>query len=169
MIQKLIICRGIAGAGKSSLARKLRDTIIWSDIYSTDQYWIRPDGVYDWNPKRIGEAHQWNFDCFRFAFSEDNDNPPVVVFIDNTNIQYKDFHRYIEYAVKQNPKIEIILLEPNTPWKFDVDVLVEKNTHSVPKEAIQRMLDRWQSSESIASQIKTEFGVDVAIQIGEQI
>jgi hypothetical protein len=171
MVAELYILRGLPGSGKSTLVELLRDNgqLSCLDWLSTDRFWIRPNGDYDFNPKLIGKAHDWNFGCFKWSMSEHNINPPSQIVIDNTDTTYWEFKKYIEHAVSVNPSIKIILLEPATPWKFDAEKCAEKNTHNVPPETIVKMLNRWEKSEDIAEKIRSEFGVEVVIQIGAKV
>merc|ERR1719309_233602 len=49
---------------------------------------------------------------------------------------------YIEMGVVS--KYNIHILEPDTPWKFKPRILAEKNSHGVPKQKIELMLDRYE-------------------------
>lgn len=155
MVQKkLIVVRGIPSSGKSTLVDKIlresyKDEYIYNvSIHSTDYFWMRPDGTYDFNPKLLGQAHDWNFQECCLAIEH---GFPVVI-VDNTNTMYKEFSRYVEYAINNGYDVEI--KEPETTWKFDVEECFKRNTHNVPKEAIQRMLDRWESTESCLEKIE---------------
>jgi chloramphenicol 3-O-phosphotransferase len=57
-MKKVVIVRGLPGSGKSVLAEKYQDTFHDSCfIYSTDDYWMRPDGLYDFNCDLLHKAH----------------------------------------------------------------------------------------------------------------
>lgn len=72
--------RGLPGSGKSTLAKKLAGQA--GVIYSTDDFFmIKGEYVYD--PKKIGEYHQKNFE--RTSESIKKGVSPIV--IDNTNIK----------------------------------------------------------------------------------
>jgi adenylate kinase family enzyme len=50
MYGTVYIMMGLPGSGKSTKAKKLA---LGNDfIFSTDNYWIRPDGYYDFNASR---------------------------------------------------------------------------------------------------------------------
>lgn len=145
--------KGLPGSGKSFLAKQIRDDYQWCAIFSTDNYWFRPDGKYDWNPRLVGEAHAWNFEQVTKFVSNDYSMYDTII-IDNTNIQLKEFRKYIDLIAPLNH--EVVIAEPNTTWKFDVEECAKRNTHSVPKESIQRMLDRWENTEQIVTQLTKE-------------
>lgn len=150
---KLIIMRGLPGSGKSTLVKNLYHD---ADIFSTDNYWLRPDGTYDFNVKLLGKAHEWNFNCFSkwvhtgFSFSNVIGCSNIAV-IDNTNITFKEFEKYVVLAQENN--IEIDIVEPATAWAFNAEECFKRNKHGVPLETIQRMLSRWESIDDIWKQI----------------
>ena len=51
---------------------------------------------------------------------------------------------YVELAQKFRYKVMVV--EPATPWWLsrDISQLVEKNSHGVPRESIEGMLERWE-------------------------
>ena len=153
------LMRGVAGSGKSYLANLLEEKYQFeSQVFSADVYWLRPDGRYDFNPRLLGNAHEWNFNCFCQALKDEISH----VIVDNTNTTAKECSPYIHKALKAGYKVYIV--EPNTPWCLNVDELVKRNQHSVPREAIERMLSRWEPS----SVIQSQFAVDIPILLGEE-
>jgi predicted kinase len=64
-----------------------------------------------------------------------------AVIIDNTNVSPRECEPYVLFA--QANGYEVKFLEPETPWAFDLDELEKKNTHGVPRHALERMLARW--------------------------
>jgi len=132
---------GLPGSGKSTRANELaygfREEDIMPTNFSTDDYWIRPDGYYDWNVARIKEAHQWNYARFSSFVNRRHDNLHVV-FVDNTNLRFADCRRYIDTA--KDAGYNVVLVEPETPWRYDPQVCAEKNTHRVPLATIENML-----------------------------
>ena len=131
----LLICRGLPGSGKSFVAKQAGKGGV---IFSTDDFWYK-NGEYVYDEKFAGEAHKWNQKRTKEAM--ENGISPIVV--DNTNVSLYEIRPYVEMAIKHGYKVEY--LEPNTPWKFDVDELVKRNTHGLTQEGIQKMLERWDS------------------------
>lgn len=147
----LYVMRGISGSGKSTLAKQLGQNGV---IFSGDDYFME-DGEYKFDPAKLQEAHQWNQN--RTAQAMRKGISPIVA--DNTNTQAWEMKPYVEEAIKNGYRVEI--REPNTPWKFDSDELVQRNTHGVPQEAIKRMIDRWEPDptiEDILQSKKPNFG-----------
>ncbi|XP_038618087.1 NEDD4-binding protein 2-like 1 isoform X2 [Tachyglossus aculeatus] len=59
-------------------------------IFSTDDFFVREDGTYEFNPDFLGEAHKWNQERARTAMR--NGESPVI--IDNTNLQSWEMRPY---------------------------------------------------------------------------
>lgn len=147
MSKVIVINRGLPGSGKSYAIKKMFDEVNAACVHqSTDFYWIRPDGKYDWNPKLISQAHEWNFNYFREHLECDFD----ILVCDNTNIQFKECQKYIDASLQLIPKPMIVLFEPNNSWSWDVQECAKRNSHGVPEASIQNMKNRWESSESIS-------------------
>ena len=128
----MVLLRGVSGSGKSTVAKE-----IGGEVFSTDDYFMK-DGEYQFNPKELTKAHAWNRNRVKEAL--ENGVSPVVV--DNTNTQKWEMREYVKMAQEYGYDVQI--REPSTPWKRDVDELTERNNHRVPKEAIEKMLNRWE-------------------------
>jgi predicted kinase len=136
---KLIIMRGLPGSGKSTKARETQNKMLQlADarghiIVSTDDYWIRPDQTYDWNPKLLGKAHEWT----RARAQVNMCLRDTHVILDNTNIKKRDYQAYIDIAEKYNYCVEEIIIGEFTDEACQL--YASRNTHGVPLETIQRM------------------------------
>lgn len=162
-MKKLLIVRGCSGSGKNFLVDTiLEDTfkaycrvaetgidepLISFEIFSTDDL-FEIDGRYCWNPEYLRLFHQANLARAKLAMN----NGIELVIINNTNTTFKEFSDYVEHAILHEYEIEI--REPETSWKYDVEECFKRNTHGVPKEVIQKMLDRWESTESCLQKVK---------------
>jgi predicted kinase len=127
---ELILMRGVSGSGKSTLAKTLCPA---AQIFSTDELFM-VDGVYKFVPAKIAEYHAENQRRVEWALQE---LWPVVC-VDNTHIKMWEMAPYVRLGDAYGYAIRIV--ESNTPWRFDADVLFEKNTHDVPMETIKRMI-----------------------------
>lgn len=128
---KLILIRGVPGSGKSTLASKMHDTkeiFIWTEA---DNYWERPDGTYDFNPKRIGDAHDWCFECTKDWLERDKD-----VAVANTFTRIKEMRRYIDLASEMDYELRVI----RCTGEFE-------NVHNVPEATLQKMKERFEDYE----------------------
>lgn len=135
--KKMFIMRGVPGSGKSYLAKQLKKKGV---VLSTDDF-FGPN--YDFDGSKLPEAHRWNIE--RATEAAKSSVTPIV--IDNTNIKLEHMKPYVEIAQKFGYDVEF--RESETEWKRNVDELVERNTHSVPRHVIERMLNQWEDDPTI--------------------
>jgi 2',3'-cyclic-nucleotide 3'-phosphodiesterase len=147
MSKTLYILRSLPGGGKSTLAKLISETSRGRGesctVHSTDDFHLKLiDGklTYVFQPENLGRFHKSNQNNARASMEFDVDN----VVIDNTNIKFSDFSEYIRFAKEFNYRV--VLAEPNTPWRFNAEECSYRNTHNVPLEVCQKMLDRWETS-----------------------
>lgn len=146
----MIIMRGLSGSGKSTLAKHLGKE---GQVFSTDNFFMA-HGEYCFNRDMLGVAHLWNQNKVRDAAAKGV--TPIVV--DNTNVTYQEMLPYLGIAQAYGYKVSYA--EPDTPWKFDVDELVKRNTHNVPKDVIQKMVDKWEPTESLGMEKTANMNID---------
>lgn len=143
----LYIMHGLPGSGKSTkvlqLVYQLEDLQRTVYTLSTDNYWVRPDGYYDFNVTRLKEAHEWNFNRFIHIIEKirgiDIHIGRIDIIIDNTNLSLADCRKYLDNWPKDG-KIELV--ESDAEWRYDVEECFKRNTHGVPLERIQAMRDK---------------------------
>lgn len=131
--------RGLPGSGKSTLARAIAKNK--NHVYSTDDFWTECEFDYE----LLELAHNWNQQRVADALLAGVNN----IVVDNTNVDVRSMKLYVELARKYN--YTIVLVEPNTSFKWDVEVLVKKNCHNVPIDVIQKMRDRYEHNLTIDS------------------
>ncbi|ELK09315.1 NEDD4-binding protein 2-like 1, partial [Pteropus alecto] len=119
-------------------------------IFSTDDYFFREDGAYEFNPDFLEEAHEWNQERARRAMR--TGISPVI--IDNTNLHAWEMKPYAVMALENN--YEVIFREPETRWKFNVQELARRNIHGVPREKIHRMKERYEHDVTFHSVLRAE-------------
>jgi len=136
--------RGPSGSGKSTLAESLLRQAHLLDrhqvrdfVLSSDDYFKTRRG-YVFNPTLLPAAHEWNQQRVRDKAA--SGWSPIIV--DNTNTMVWEMQPYVQFAVRHGYVIE--LLEPNTSWCKSASKLAQKNVHNVPRENIQRMLERFE-------------------------
>ena len=139
----MVILRGLPGSGKSYLARDIVRSTVGGDfsqyIFSTDDFFSKNGrGIYKFDPTKLPEAHTYNQERVLKALREGRS--PII--IDNTNTQCWEMKFYAAMAVQYGYFIEV--LEPETPWASNLNQLEKRNVHSVSKETLQRMLDRYE-------------------------
>jgi len=120
----LIICRGLPGSGKSSLARSLAP----GSNYAADDFFTK-GGRYDFDFTRIGEAHAWCMGQVEEALARHD--PLVAVH----NTFSRDWEARAYYSLAANYGYTIFVVEAQNDFG---------NTHEVPESAIQVMRDRWE-------------------------
>ncbi|NXS49032.1 N42L1 protein, partial [Balaeniceps rex] len=146
---RLVLLRGLPGAGKSTLARQLKRDYPSAVVLSTDDFFIE-NGVYVFEPDFLEDAHKWNQKRAHQAMK--NGKSPVI--IDNTNIHAWEMKPYLMMA--RETRYEVVFQEPATPWKFNVQELARRNTHRVPQQTIQRMKEQYEHHVTFHSVLHSE-------------
>lgn len=139
--QKLIIMRGIPGAGKSTLAKKLVGKGI---IHSTDDL-IESQGDYKLffeNMVKTGDfvnlSRMHGKNLKNAINSVLSGISPVI--IDNTNIKHVDAKAYVKMALEAGLADENIMFEDVGTSGLDAETLASRNTHGVPLAKIITMI-----------------------------
>lgn len=141
MDKELYIMRGVSGSGKSYKAKQLAGES--GVICSADDFFIeKGEGEYAFDPSLLGQAHQQCQDRTIAALKQGNS--PVI--IDNTNTRLWEMKKLkpiirLAQSLGYNVRIE----EPETEWweSRNIDEMVNKNSHGVPREAIEKMVSRY--------------------------
>ncbi len=107
-------------------------------ICSADDYFIRPDGIYDWNGKLLKNAHNYCFNNFIKALK----NRCPIIFINNTNIKKRDYQRYIDVIKNFDYEIREKIIG-NLEDDF-VKLCADRNVHKVPYETIKKMIESFE-------------------------
>lgn len=130
----MFIMRGLPGSGKSTLAKEVaaKHNAV---ICSADDYFME-NGVYKYDSTKLHMAHSY---CQTLASSTLRKGDNVV--IDNTNVRERELNVY--FNISKETDAFVVILQPETPWAFDVDECFKRNTHGVPRDVIQRMKDNW--------------------------
>lgn len=142
-IKVMVFMRGCPGSGKSTYAKEVLHSIGVADpawfMFSADDFFVdQSTGKYIYNRELIQSAHLWNQKLVRQAASEGRS--PLI--IDNTHTKLWEMQDNAKVGVEYSYIIET--LEPKTPWFFIEAELCRKTTHSVSRETIQRMIDRYE-------------------------
>jgi tRNA uridine 5-carbamoylmethylation protein Kti12 len=147
--------RGLPGSGKSTEACQIAIREVASGarsvvICSTDNFHM-VDGEYRFNKDKLGEYHKRNqLLAYQYMLLETE-----LVIIDNTNVRRRDMTPYRDEAEKLGYNIlEVIVgkdelfpsLEDADPCRLAnyIDLCADRNTHGVPREAIEKMARRFQ-------------------------
>lgn len=136
--QGTIYCvRGCPGSGKSTLVNALQQ-LSGGIICSADHYFINEDGEYIFDRDKIGAAHRACHNKCVEAIRDDH----TFIYIDNTNTTAKEAKVYYQLALKH--KYNFCIIEPFNDDARNIDALVSRNTHNVPRSTIEKMLRRFQ-------------------------
>jgi hypothetical protein len=112
----------------------IKNGYVEATIHSTDNFFL-VDGEYRFDPRQLGKNHQKNMNAFRKSI----ELGIGTVICDNTNTTIWEFKKYLTEARRAGYVSSVITL-PHPP----IDVAVERNTHDVPRDAIEKMLRRWE-------------------------
>ena len=123
MQTRLILLRGVIGAGKTTLAKTIAPD---SEICCADDFFTDGNGNYNFNPSQLGAAHKYCQEKF-LKLCDDPSTHTIVVA--NTNTKESDFNFYLKEAQKRNMMIFSLVLENRHGGQ---------NVHSVPEEVLLR-------------------------------
>ena len=121
----LFIVRGLPGAGKTTIARLITETVL-----SADDYFVDEKGVYRFDPSLVKLAHRY---CQRLCYQAMEQKIPKIA-IANTFSQEWEFEPYYDLAQSFNYRVHSIIAENRHG---------SENIHNVPYSIIHKMRDRF--------------------------
>jgi NEDD4-binding protein 2 len=137
--------RGVSGSGKSTLAEKICAEQSFAVIVSTDDFFM-VEGVYKFDPKKLGEYHAANVRRTEDAMVE---RCPCVI-VDNTNTQAWEMKPYVELAMTHGYSVKIVEPEPVSFEELMARQAKRADQNkSLPAEVVQRMLDRFEHNVTV--------------------
>jgi predicted kinase len=140
-MKRMFLVRGVQGSGKSTFARMIAskfgkrlgnvpDGEERCMIVEADEYFINPDGEYEFNANELPDAHRW---CQLRA--KEGMLKSIIVIVANTFSRNWEMDPYKKMA---------------SEYGYDVNVIECQNnfgsTHNVPEEIVQRTRDRWEAN-----------------------
>ena len=132
MSNYILLVRGLPGSGKTSLTEIMSRPI----SCSADDYFVDKDGLYQFDPRLLPEAHQ---SCQDKARREIKHGKNVAVH--NTFCQRWEMEPYIQLA--KEFEYRLIVISTYDGGCSDEE-LAKRNTHGVPLSSIQAMRGRWE-------------------------
>lgn len=147
MDKTLYIMRGLPGSGKSTRAREICHEALnmgadGAVICSTDQYFMVGD-EYHFDRNNISIAHNWN----QIRVTELMESEVDVIVVDNTNTTEKEMAPYKNLAKDNRYEVcEVVVGAESMRADMTayITTCVERNTHGVPRESIEKMARRFQ-------------------------
>jgi len=101
-------------------------------IHSVDNYHIK-DGKYIFDVENLRYYHFLNF----MASLKSMKAKISPIIIDNTNLFASLCRNYVDAARIYG--YEIVVEETQTPWRFDIEELLKRNVHNIPRESLESM------------------------------
>lgn len=136
--------RGLPGSGKSWFAEHVLPLIFAgrSFIVSADYHFINDQGIYNFTPKELPEAHRTCRSHFLGHVQDYCDaKDEVLVVVDNTNTTPTEIAYYYDLATIFTDDVEILTVSPPNGMSWDawVEQCAQVNQHGVPLKSIKDM------------------------------
>lgn len=134
----VIVLRGIAGAGKSTLAAWLRDYArrvkeTRCDTFSADQFFLAADGTYRFDAAKLSDAHST---CTRRFVGRVGLHTHGLVIVDNTATTNEEAAPYMAVGHAYGWRTRLVTVEADTR------AAARRNVHGVPDLAVGGMASR---------------------------
>jgi predicted kinase len=133
-MKKVVILRGIPGAGKTEYQKRFFPDAC---VCSANLYFYDADGHYQFNPSRLGKAHEFCMDNFKTAIADGRQ----LIVVDNTNTKQWEFDEYMYIAEREGYLVEIIFI------RCPPDIAAKRNIHGVPEDKVFIMHKRFEAFE----------------------
>ena len=134
MVKALFLIRGCPGAGKSTFARFICNEYA---ICEADKYFVGEDGVYNFDPAKLKDAHAWCRREVETRMKDNQQNPqfyPEIV-VSNTFTQEWEMKEYYKLAEEYGYSVFSLIVENRHGGV---------NEHGVPPEKLEQMKNRFQ-------------------------
>lgn len=126
---KVTIMVGASGSGKSTYAKPIGGAVI-----SADDHFVGADGVYRFDPARIGQAHS---ECLR-DFVEHARARSSTIVVDNTNSTVMEAAPYLALAMAYGYDVRVVVMDTSAlPGRLET--LAGRTVHGTPVAAITHM------------------------------
>lgn len=104
-MKRLIILRGVSGAGKSTVADMMAEDL-WP-VCEADKFHYTEDGVYDWKPENVHAAHKWCQDKVKEAMEQGF----LKIIVSNTSTTEKELTPYLDLAEEYEYQVVSLVVE----------------------------------------------------------
>lgn len=126
-MNKLILLRGLPGSGKTTAAALFGNV----PHFEADMFFIDAEGKYNFDPRKLSEAHNW---CRHKAMEAMKDDHPIVV-VSNTFVQFWEMEAYYLLAYEFGYQVISLVVENRHGGK---------NTHNVPAYKLESMKSKFE-------------------------
>lgn len=133
-MKRLVFIRGLPGSGKSTMAKKMIEDNGGGVHLEADMFFMN-NGVYQFDPNKTREAHNWCRDALKLAIANSEKNSLIV--ISNTFVKFWELESYIDILDKFSKREEWVLEVINARGNY-------KSIHNVPEDVIARMKENWE-------------------------
>jgi predicted ABC-type ATPase len=133
MIKTLYILRAVSGAGKTTLAKVLEESLHDCIAFAADDYHYDTEGNYNFELANLGKAHVWckgKVDMHMYLKVEN-------IVVHNTNTSEREVKPYIDMAELHGYKVVSLIVENRHG---------NTNVHNVPDEVLKGQVDRLRNS-----------------------
>ena len=126
-MKQVIVMRALPGAGKSTrISRDFPE----AHVVSSDHFFMQ-DGVYVYDPTKIGDAHA---NCF-WKFIKELESGYHTIIVDNTNTREAEIAPYMLGAAAFGYKAKVVTIQ------CDPKVAAARNVHGVPEATVLKMAE----------------------------
>ena len=126
MKNTIYLIRGLPGSGKTTLARHIQG-VLGCAHFEADQFFTKDNGVYDFNPKLLGAAHE---NCHLSFLQQIRAGRSVIV--SNTFTTEKEIRKYIDDGLTYGMRIVVITCHGDFG-----------SIHNIPDDVITKMKNRF--------------------------
>lgn len=130
---RLIVLRGIPGAGKSTFIKKELPRV---DVIASADDGMMVDGKYMFDPAKLPAAHGA---CLRKVVAALQGGKAELIVVDNTSTSIAEIAPYVALGQAYGAEVVVMTL------RIDPAIAGPRNVHGVPQEGVNRMaaaLDR---------------------------
>lgn len=125
-MKNIYLVRGLPGSGKTTFAKTIGGLHIEADMYFTDE-----NGVYNYEPSKIKDAHKWCNDLVEEWMKEEQDK----IVVSNTFTQEWEMENYYKLAEQYGYRVTSVIVENRHNGV---------NEHGVPEDKVEIMKSRFE-------------------------
>ena len=139
MQKSVAILVGVSGSGKSTLVAQLQQQNDCVIVSADHEHMV--DGVYKFDPARIGIAHSNCMNKFIAAVASNTD----YIVVDNTNLTNWERQNYVAVAQLAGYRVAFHVFECKTVEQ--IKLCASRNSHGVPQAVIADMALRYEPTD----------------------